>query len=806
MSFLKNGLREELDLAVSDLGWTVATGVQDEAIPLILGGNDVMIAAETGSGKTAAFSLPLLQLIYENLRGEANTHQIQETEKIDESITKTFILSCTDRDEACRISKGGYMAEVREPRIWAGCRGTMGVCPMKTHVAKEKLMFEVTVVRLFPGGVVRVGWSTANASLNLGCDRYGFGYGSTGKKAFGRNFEQYGQSFRLGDIIGVEFDAATHIISFSKNGFSFGPAYRLPPNFNEPLYPAVVLKHSAVSLNFGNSPFRFVRPNSTYIPLNMVDMNHISDSTLSGITNSMPSSPIAIIIEPTKDLVLQVYDEINKFKKYLDSPPISHYMLTGGQQMTDVLRVLKHGVHIIIGTPGRLRDLVKSGKLNLSETRYYILDEADSLVSDGQGKHAIMNIYKKLSSHTKQVVICSATLHSDDINKLANEITKNPQWVDLKGKDSVPDTVHHVALMIDPRKEDEQKATKQTSIILDGTHSVGSKYFSEENKLSLAVKLLKPQIAKKLIDIFKMEQCLIFCRTQLDCDNLEHFFYRVGGGNQLIRTRNKSHLISSKKNTPNNKFVLPESNNNFANDNPYLCGVLHGGRSSQERTNTLRAFKDGDIRLMICTDVAARGIDIAELPFVLNVTLPDKAETYIHRIGRVGRAGSPGLAISIVATVEELVWYHQCQRTDRGRGCKRTQLVDEGGCCIWYNEQKLLYQVEQRLGTVKIPHLQTDALLPSQCHGETDSATYIQQLAAKAFATGTRAISLASQKHLKFLRPQVEELYCLEIKVQSNFFCTQKHWVNRWKKRIALNKKRSTGRKIKNIDSRRRRR
>jgi len=78
-----------------------------------------------------------------------------------------------------------------------------------------------------------------------------------------------------------------------------------------------------------------------------------------------------------------------------------------------------------------------------------------------------------------------------------------------------------------------------------------------------------------------------------------------------------------------------------------------------------------------CRDVAARGIDIKELPYVINVTLPDKEEDYIHRVGRVGRADRMGLAVSIAATAKEKVWYHQCPT--RGEGCFNTNLVTQGG-------------------------------------------------------------------------------------------------------------------------------
>ena len=102
-----------------------------------------------------------------------------------------------------------------------------------------------------------------------------------------------------------------------------------------------------------------------------------------------------------------------------------------------------------------------------------------------------------------------------------------------------------------------------------------------------------------------MSQCLVFCRTNLDCDHLERFLNTKGGG--AFRGKKEKGM-----------------------ENPYSCVVLAGMRSMDERRRNLQAFKDGDVRFMICTDVAARGLDIKELPFVINVTLPDKARAPRH--------------------------------------------------------------------------------------------------------------------------------------------------------------------------------
>ena len=97
---------------------------------------------------------------------------------------------------------------------------------------------------------------------------------------------------------------------------------------------------------------------------------------------------------------------------------------------------------------------------------------------------------------------------------------------------------------------------------------------------------------------------------------------------------------------------------------------------------------------------------------MVNMTLPDSVEQYIHRIGRVGRSDQVGLAISLVSKEEEKVWYHMCNRgRDRKKVCRNTKLVEQGGCCIWLNEMDMMKQVEERIG-MEIPELTAELGLP----------------------------------------------------------------------------------------------
>ncbi|XP_033114338.1 ATP-dependent RNA helicase DDX1-like [Anneissia japonica] len=185
--------------------------------------------------------------------------------------------------------------------------------------------------------------------------------------------------------------------------------------------------------------------------------------------------------------------------------------------------------------------------------------------------------------------------------------------------------------------------------------------------MSEAVKILKPDYLLHAIKEHDMDQAIIFCRTKLDCDNVEKFLIKHGGG--------------PRPTMPDSKFS---------------CVCLHGDRRPQERRENLQRFKSFEVALLICTDVAARGLDISGVPYVINVTMPDEKQNYVHRIGRVGRAERMGLAISLVSTVPEKVWYHSCP--SRGKNCNNTRLKTDNGCCIWYNEMQYLADVEEHLG------------------------------------------------------------------------------------------------------------
>ncbi|KAL0042243.1 hypothetical protein WJX77_007018 [Trebouxia sp. C0004] len=737
------GLTPELGQAVAELGWQLPTAIQYECIPLILGGGDVLAAAETGSGKTGAFGLPILQVVHESIRsrqdGGTSVSGRHEKEMIQ------CVLSAEDRDALFAVSPDGHRCQARNDRAWAGGRGTVGA-------SQGKVYYEVTVA---DEGLCRVGWSTGQAGLDLGTEPISFGFGGTGKKSTNRQFDTYGAPYGQNDVIGCLLDWDTNTISFSKNGGDLGPAFQIPGQVQrKALFPAICLKNAELVVNFGEQKLQYGPPKG-FTGLATAPPEWISSGEDFASADSDHRHPTAIILEPVKDLAEQTHDFMNSFKQYLTQPQLRCELLIGGTNPKQASRALQEGVDIITGTPGRVMDFVESGKLATDAVKFFVLDEADRLLDKGS-QELVMKLFSKLpkaatGTQRLQVLMFSATLHSDEVKDVAAKICQKPIVVDLKGKEYVPDTVDHVCVKLDPH-EDRSWLQSNPPTPTDKAHAfdkIGPNINTPEC-LSEAVKRLKPRMLQRIIDTYKMDQCLIFCRTNFDCDNLESFLTGLGGGGKFRGKMEKGV------------------------ENPYSCLVLAGARSMDQRRDALQAFKDGDIRFLICTDVAARGIDIAGLPYVINMTLPDRSEDYIHRVGRVGRAGMLGMAITLVSTVPERVWYVKAKGYKPWLNPKPqdTKDNDEGGHTIWYNEPDLLQEVEERLKQ-EIQPLSADLSLPAglekKLKGQQQGSGYGGSKEASGYTK-------EAMHHLQHLQPAVASLADLEMQAQRSYWNLKKRW------------------------------
>ncbi|XP_034000001.1 ATP-dependent RNA helicase DDX1 isoform X5 [Trematomus bernacchii] len=643
-AFSEMGVMPEIAQAVEELDWLLPTDIQAESIPLILGGGDVLMAAETGSGKTGAFSMPVIQIVYETLKDEQEGKTGRASIKTGGTIFNNWQMNPYDRSPAFAIGPDGLCCQSREFKEWHGCRSTKGV-------TKGKYYYEVTC---HDQGLCRIGWSTSQAALDLGTDKYGFGFGGTGKKSNNKQFDSYGEEFTMHDTIGCYLDVDKGQMSFSKNGNDLGVAFEIPQQLkSQPFFASCVLKNAELKFNFGGEDFKNA-PKSGFVAMDQAPEGHAVKSTQAGSAKvsqvkATSNSPKALIIEPSKELAEQTLNNVIQCAKYVDNPKLRNLLVIGGVPAKDQMAALEHGVDIVVGTPGRLDDLISTGKLSLSQVRFLVLDECDGLLSAG---------------------------YTDFINRIHNQI---PQ------------------------------------VTSDGKRL---QMWSE------AIKMLKGEYTVRAIKEHKMDQAIIFCRTKIDCDNMEQYFIQQGGGPD-----SKSHQLS--------------------------CVCLHGDRKPNERKTNLERFKKKEVRLLICTDVAARGIDVHGVPYVINVTLPDEKQNYVHRIGRVGRAERMGLAISLVAMEKEKVWYHVC--ANRGRGCYNTRLKEDGGCTIWYKEKELLSDIEE--------HLKCTI---TQC--EPDIKVPLDDFDGKVTYGQRKVLGGGNYKgHVDALAPTVLELANLEREAQSSF-------------------------------------
>lgn len=279
-------------------------------------------------------------------------------------------------------------------------------------------------------------------------------------------------------------------------------------------------------------------------------------------------TPQAIVLVPTRELALQVSEEINSLKGEKDFKIVPVY---GGQSITLQLRQFKKGVDIVIGTPGRVIDHLQRKSLILSELKFLVLDEADEMLNMG----FIEDIDKILAetNEDKRVLLFSATMPPRIIDLVKKYI---PKYTLLK--------------------------TKHEQITTELINQIYFEVYENDKFEALC----------RIIDSETTFYGLIFCRTKIDVD--------------VIASRLKHR--------------------------GYNAESLHGDIQQKQREYILKNFKEKVSNILVATDVAARGIDIINLTHVINFSLPYDPESYIHRIGRTGRAGNEGTAITFVTPEE----------------------------------------------------------------------------------------------------------------------------------------------------------
>ena len=286
---------------------------------------------------------------------------------------------------------------------------------------------------------------------------------------------------------------------------------------------------------------------------------------------------------PTRDLAEQIHRDLRRLSRFLENPPVRTLLLVGGVNDSEQMRSLRQGVHIVVGTCGRIRDMVRRGKLVLGSIRFFVLDEADQLAADRESRRTVIDIYKQLGGNQGRPQVCffSATLHNQNARQLADSITKYATWVDLKGRDVVPETVHHVVVPVSATAPSAPWGNmRNLDQYTDGVHANLGGTLNRHNAMpeacSQIIKRQKLETLKRVIDTYQMETCMIFVRTNVDADNLERFLINAAGNNgQAFRGKRES-----------------------GKENPYSCVVVAGKRQQRERRENLAAFRDGDVRFL----------------------------------------------------------------------------------------------------------------------------------------------------------------------------------------------------------------
>lgn len=322
-----------------------------------------------GSGKTAAFVLPILQCVQERLTSQTEKAVSKQTTK--GLIRFDVKLNENDRDSLLTISNDGYKCTNTAEKIWAGGRANHGV-------KNGKYYYEATVDGT---GICRFGWSTLAAHYELGRDEHGFGFGGTGMKSFNNAFEKYGNKYGDKSVVGCYLDLETKVISYSINGTHQGTCFTLPESLvGTALFPAYVFKGAGANFNFGKTPFKFT-PTSSFRSMYDGDITHVLSSNSKEAYASATTShvPLALILEPARDLAEQVNQSVQELSRYIVSPDIKSVLVVGGDNHIQTKKAITKGCDIIVGTLGKVTEMVKSKTLDLSQIRFFVLDEADRM-------------------------------------------------------------------------------------------------------------------------------------------------------------------------------------------------------------------------------------------------------------------------------------------------------------------------------------------------------------------------------------------------------------------------------------------
>ncbi|HEU5081565.1 MAG TPA: DEAD/DEAH box helicase [Opitutaceae bacterium] len=275
-----------------------------------------------------------------------------------------------------------------------------------------------------------------------------------------------------------------------------------------------------------------------------------------------PKRPRALILTPTRELAVQIAENISLYGRHLQ---LRHALVFGGVGEQPQIRALAAGVDIVIATPGRLQDLIQQRCAFLDRVEIFVLDEADRMLDMGFAP-AVKRIVALLPQK-RQSLLFSATM-PESIRELANRLLQNPVRIEVAPVSSTAEKIEQRVCFVD--------------------------------------KNLKHRLLVHTLQQHKEGLVLVFSRTK-------------HGANRLAKNLERDGIPAD---------------------------AIHGNKSQGARQRALEDFRSGKIRVLVATDIAARGIDVKGISLVVNFDLPNEPEAYVHRIGRTARAGASGLAIA----------------------------------------------------------------------------------------------------------------------------------------------------------------
>lgn len=330
----------------------------------------------------------------------------------------------------------------------------------------------------------------------------------------------------------------------------------------------------------------------------------------------------ALILCPTRELCIQITRDLDNFAQFMPSLRVTP--VYGGASIDVQIKALQKNPQIVVATPGRLQDMMRRRKIDMTKIEWVVLDEADEMLDMGFQEE--VDIILSSIPEKRHILLFSATMPAV-VESILTRYMKNPVIKSMGKRNSGTANVRHSYYVVHAR--DRYKALK------------------------------------RIVDFHPAIYGIVFCRTRAETQEI---------ADQLI------------------------------NDG-YNAGALHGDLSQQQRDHVMNHFREGNLQMLVATDVAARGLDVNNLTHVINYSLPDEAENYVHRSGRTGRADKTGVCISLVNMREK----GKIRMIEKQLSQPIAQAKIPTGMQVC---EKQLFNYIDKLENVEVNHEEVEAYLP----------------------------------------------------------------------------------------------